>query len=70
MFLYGDQIVNDHNCDILLNHLFSIKAVRGRDYVYYSKDKIILKPTLTIKSSPLCFYHQIMSVNHFHKVIG
>lgn len=70
MFLYGDQIVNDYNSSTLLNHLISIKAVRGKDYIYYDKDKIILKPTPKIIASPLCYQHSIVNVSYFNQNIG
>lgn len=70
MFLYGDQIVNDYNFKTLFNHLTLIKAVRGRDYHYFGKEQLILKPTSKIESSPLCYKYQVLSINPFHPRIG
>jgi hypothetical protein len=70
MFLYGDQIVNDYDINVLLKHLFSIKAVRGRDYIYFDTDKIILKNTEKIKESPLCYEHKFIQVTCNYPKIG
>lgn len=62
MFLYGEKILNDYNIESLINHLFSIKAIRGRDYVYLPDNKIKLNPTYKIINSKLCYEYKIESI--------
>lgn len=70
MFLYGDQIVNDTNTRSLINHLLSIGATRGYDYVLINKNQIILKNTPKIISSPLCYRYERFPIGRVNPVIG
>lgn len=70
MFLFGDNIVNDYNFKSLFNHLVSLRAIRGRDYLYFNKEQITLNPSPIILNSNLCYKYQVLSINKFHPYIG
>ena len=70
MFLYGEKILNDHNIRNLIYFLSSSNFIRGKDYSFVDKDKIILYETNAIRNSKFCYKYIIMNITSKHPYIG